>query len=298
MDEYNNTTPQESTAPPQPTPQPQPAPQPVPPQPIQQQAQQTPYQPPMPNAGPQQAPQMQYQYQQGAVAVAPPKKNNKGVLIAVIAVICLIIAGILAAAVLFGGGPEKKFYGSWSATMDLTDSLKDALGDDADLLDDDYKFEFQVDFVFNEDKTYEMGINKESFSTSQEAFAKEIKASVRKLMIDTMKESLPTYSENELLDAFEQYYGKSLDDYVEEIMSSELDIDFDEISKSLDYKGQYKVDDDKFYLSDDLEHIIDEKTYAVYELKSDNEIYVSDYVVNGKSSDKVFTLPFTMIKNK
>lgn len=283
-EQFNNPNPQGNTPPPPPTGQPF------------QQPQQPPYQPPQPGAAPQQVPQMQYPYPQGTVAVAPPKKKGKKVvLIAVIAVVCLVILGIVGA-MIFGAGPEKKFYGSWSSKMDITDIIKEGLGSDAELLGDDYKFEVQVDFVFNKDKTYEMSINRDAFDSSKEEFLSEIKTNLREVMLETMREALPSYSDDELLDAFERSQGETLDESIDALIEEELTLDFDAIVTSLDYKGQYKVEDDKFYLSNSLNTVVETDTYGVYEIKSNNEIYVTDYIVDGESTDDVFILPFTMVK--
>ena len=280
-----------------------PIPKAVPQQPYQQQPyQQTPYQQPYQQAVPQQPYQQQPTYQQppyqqvpqqqfgGAPVQTQVKKKSNGAVIGIIAAV-LIIA-IVGALFLAGSKPEKKFYGEWSSNQDLTEKFKESFGENAKYLGDDFKYEFTVDFVFNEDNTYKAEINKDSY----DKMMSDYKVALKKATIASTRNQYPafsSYSDEEITALLEASLGKKLDEYIDDSLA---DYTYEKTAQETNISGNFKVEDNKLFLSNGTDKQIDPNVYAVFEEKSDTEIVITDYLSNGETNDKVFALPSTLIK--
>ena len=220
---------------------------------------------------------------------APKKKSKAGIIIGVIAGIFII--AIIAA--MFSGSPEKKFYGSWKASIDYTDSVKEKIGTYSSSVSKDFKFEIALDFTFNDDNTYKYSLNEESFDKSKQMLVDEFTV----IMKNELKTTLgSTYTDAEIETQFKEYYGKSIKEYTEDLFK---DFTYDSVKSTMTGEGKFKVKDNKLFLSDALNHDVDETTYDIFEEKSSTEIVLlEEYEKNVKTSDSGNIFPMTLIKQK
>ncbi len=240
-----------------------------------------------PNQGFQQTPQYQQpnqsfqqvpQYQTvpgGNTAVMPqPKKKKTGLIIGIILAVVVIL---IAAVALSGDSPEKKFYGDWTFTIDGTEELLDGDEEITAMFDEDFKYEVKVNVTFKEDNTYVMELDKESYDQASKALYDQLK----KAVINSIREQLPEYadySDEEIEKLYEDSTGEKLDaDMVELIDGS----GYEEAAKEFNDEGKFDVDGDKLMLSAGLEYDVDEETYYIYEIVSDNEIDCKEFYEDG-----------------
>lgn len=233
-------------------------------QPVQQ-----PYQQPMQQ--PMQQP-VQQPFQQPmmggntAVMQQPPKKKKTGLIIGIVAGI-LVLA--LLVAILGSSSPEKPFYGTWTATFDATEKLKENLGENVEMLDPDFKYEFKATVTFNKDNTYTMTLDESSYNAAQNALVEQYK----KYIVKTIKDLYPeynAYSDDEIITLYEEISGESISD-----LSS--DDETKELAEEFNGEGQFKVKDDMLMLSDGLDYAVDEDSYFTFVQVSDTEIKITDH---------------------
>lgn len=152
--------------------------------------------------------------------------------------------------------------GKWEAKVDFTDMLNEYLDSDMAGISEYFTikdFVLTVYFTFNEDNTYTIEIDKDASSESI------------KKMADTMKEGFVKYMED-LVEALSP--GTSLDEYLEEsglTMDALLDeaftaADFDELYDSFATEGNWKIDGNKLYRTEDKDDDFDESEYDTFEL--------------------------------
>ena len=232
--------------------------------------------------------QPQYQMPGGVMTQPAPKKKSKaGIIIGAIAgflVLVVIVAFLVPS-------PEKKFYGTWKGTVDYTEQVKDRFGDVAQYVDDSFRFEFEIDFTFNNDKTYSYSLNEESFNTNKQVLVNEFTSVLEKSLRATLGDY---YTDTQIAEYFESYYGKTIAEYSAEAFK---DLTYESINESMSGEGNFKVTDDKLFLSKGKEYQVDETAYDVFVQKSANEIVLTEeYENNVKTSNTDGILPLTLIK--
>ena len=214
----------------------------------------------------------------------PPKKSKKGLIIGIVAGVLVLLIVIAA----LTPSPEKPFFGRWKADIDYTESAKGEFDEYAKYLDDDFSCVLSVDFTFNDDKTYKYSLNKDSFDKAKSM----LESNMEKIMIKVVKEAAyNTLTESEINEAFENAYGMTVKEYVKDAMK---DFTYESVNASLSGEGNFKVSDNKLFLSDGLDHNVDESTYDVFVKNSSTEIVLTEeYVKNIKSENADSIFPMT-----
>ena len=228
---------------------------------------------------------------------APVKKKSKagavvGIIIGVIAVIAIIAVVFM---VLSGNKEQKKFVGEWNATNDFTQVITKSMGESGKYLEKDFSITIGMHFSFRKDGTYEITVDDASLAQAQQ----NLKTGVEKMFINSIRagggKALNIYTDAQLKVLYEKSTGKSFDEAVDSVVKN---FDINEIKKAGHLVGNFKVDKEHFYLSEGTDKQVDESVYAVYKIKDDTHIEVTDYIINGESSTSVFATPFVMEKEQ
>lgn len=192
------------------------------------------------------------------------------------------LAGILLAAVmllmLFGcsksaDDDQKKFVGTWKATVDMTDLANESMqlssGIDSQTFSDYFevsKFEFVLIFTFREDGTYSMAADEAQLNKNNEAFMAEIKAGLISYFEDMLAEEGIEMSADEFVEA---QAGMSMDQYFDENFPDNM---FDGMADAFAMSGKWKAASGKLYLSESVNEEATGGDYDLYEIVSSSEI--------------------------
>lgn len=181
-------------------------------------------------------------------------------------VLCLAMVFALCAC---GKSDSEKLIGKWEAEVDLSDvaiaSLEAELGDVMDYFDFG-KLISVMTFNFSEDGTYKMTMKLDD--KSLEDFNAAFKDGLMALMYDATEEELAAYdmTMEEGDAAYLETYGMTIEEYnelsVEAIME---EMDFQQLFADNSLEGNWKVEDGKLYMTEDVDDDFDEGTYDVYE---------------------------------
>ena len=225
---------------------------------------------------------------------APPakKKSKAGIIIGVVIAVIAIIA-VIAVVIISGNKPEKKFYGEWTVTLDYTQKVKDSEGEIKDYLGDDFKCAFDAKVLFNKDGTYSITVDDNAIQQLKDSLKKPLEKAFCAYMRGQYS-SVSQYTDEQIIQAYESGAGQSMDALLTQVID---EMKLETIAKR-DFEGNYKVDKEHFYLSASKDHAVDETEYAVYTLKDNDTIEVTDYILDGKSNDTIFSLPCTLEKVK
>ena len=244
---------------------------------------------------PAQQPFVQGGYTPAYPAATPPvqKKSRAGIIVGIVAGVFAVIA-VIVIVVLFSAKPEKQFYGEWKATMDYTELFESSFAANKQYLDKDIKFELEMKFVFQKDGTYEVTVEDASIKAAEATY----KECIETIFFNTVRQSnkmFQNYTDEQIKALYEKSAGQTFEEYIDSVAKS---VNFSAIKEKGHLKGNYQVDEEHFYLSSGTDKQVDENIYAVYQVQSDTAIRVTDYIINGESSDDVFMTPFTMQKVK
>ena len=231
------------------------------------------------------------------VPPAPVKKKSKaGAVVGIIAGVIAVIAVIAVVFIVLSGNKEqKKFVGEWNATTDFTEIITKSMGGSKQYLEKDFSVAFDMHFSFRKDGTYEVTVDDATLKKAQQ----DLKAGMEKMLINSIRagggKTLDVYTDEQLKVLYEKSTGQSFDSTVDSVVKN---FDIEEIKESGHLVGNFKVDEAHFYLSDGTDKQVDESVYAVYKIKDDTHIEVTDYIINGESSTAVFPTPFVMEKEQ
>ena len=175
-----------------------------------------------------------------------------------------------------GASDQKKFEGTWKATVSLTDlaneSIQQSSGIDSQTFSKYFKvskFELVLVFTFRDDGTYSLSVDEAQLNQNNKAFMDEIKAGMIKFFEDNLAEQGIDMSVDEFVEA---QAGMSLDEYFDQTFPASI---FDGMADSFSATGKWKAEDGKLYLSQSTSADIDTNDYDLYEFTSSSEIKLS-----------------------
>lgn len=158
-----------------------------------------------------------------------------------------------------------KLVGKWVADIDLADMILANGMINEDVMDDEMidvimpeDIELRIVMEFSDDGEVEVSVDGEDA-------VKEWKEQICENMVEYLRKELEATGATE--EEFEEEYGMTLEEYVEESVITEMDIDDDELNVS--EKDDYKLVGDKLYVGD-------EEEYFTVEL-DDEELTFEDY---------------------
>lgn len=204
-------------------------------------------------------------------AHAPKKKPSKkkiiiGVVAAVAAIVLIVVAGTLA--VYFSGAEQRKFIGTWRATVDMTDLVQEEMQDMPYISDYITVTDFSCDLIFtcNENGTYSLAFDDDSIDKATDNLLLDIKDAFYDYFENELREE---YGADISLEDVMAYAGTSIDDLMDEDFSNAFSEALrEELSEEV-LAGNYSVRSGKLYLTDDYDDDIDLDDYDTYRFDSE-----------------------------
>lgn len=162
-----------------------------------------------------------------------------------------------------GGKSGGDVVGTWSLEYDLSDALAGELGED--YADFNSPLVMKMMFEFNEDGTFRIYTEEESFVANFEKWADEFVTFSVDMMYDMLKEQQGL--EKADADAmFQEAYGKGIEDFMREMVSSQLDAK--SLVQEMATSGKYETSGDKLHMSEGNAEI-DKNAYDIFSVNGD-----------------------------
>ena len=198
----------------------------------------------------------------------------------------LFLAVVMVIALVFTACAEKpdnkKIIGSWNASVDMTDKLNESTASFGDITVESFKFD--LTFTFNEDGTFALAIDEESF--------KESFSAIKPTLVSALESSMEAMAEAFGVTVEDLLEGQSVEDIINEAFSSKT------FGEALTKDGKYKIEEGKLYVADKDAAEIGESVYFTYEFKGSDELTLNSYV--GADEDdqlnQMLVFPLTLKK--
>lgn len=206
-------------------------------------------------------------------------------------IVCILLVMAMAVTLFgCGKGDKDKFIGTWNATVDATDVFNDMLADE---LGDEMagyftfsQFDFVMVFVFNEDDTYTMYIDEDSFMAAIEIFKDDCKAGFERYFEDMIAAEGLDMTVEDLL----ALSGYTLDELMEEAFGEALT---DEMMDSMQASGKWKAEGGKLYTTEGDDDDFANAGYELYEFTSDGINLVA-----GDDADDMISALYPLVLEK
>lgn len=159
---------------------------------------------------------------------------------------------VLSLALCACGGGEKKetLVGTWNATIDIAEVYNAEIAASGDEAMAEYlsvdSFAIPLVMTFNEDGTYSLTVDKEGMDAAMNGLIEDMKVGLEKYFNDYFSSMGLEIDVDEALAAS----GMSLDALVEEMKA---EIMTEDMYADMESAGQYKAEDGKLYLTEDVE---------------------------------------------
>lgn len=179
--------------------------------------------------------------------------------------IALCLGLVLTMLFMFTGcNEQKKFVGKWESEIDMTDFFNEGMGLDDEMAEyvviED--FEIVMQLIFNSDGTYKRTVDEDSLEDT----LKDAKEDLKDGMMDYFEAYLEDTGLNMSVDELLKASEVDLDELVDEALGEKV---LDKMVDDMTDEGNFEVKDGKLFMSDDLDHEIDEDVYETYELNGD-----------------------------
>ena len=175
---------------------------------------------------------------------------------------------VLSLALCACGGGEKKetLIGTWNATIDIAEVYNAEIAASGDEAMAEYlsvdSFAIPLVMTFNEDGTYSLTVDKEGMDAAMNGLIEDMKVGLEKYFNDYFSSMGLEIDVDEALAAS----GMSLDALVEEMKA---EIMTEDMYADMESAGQYKAEDGKLYLTEDVEVEPVGGVYNTYTIEGD-----------------------------
>ena len=175
---------------------------------------------------------------------------------------------VLSLALCACGGGEKKetLVGTWNATIDIAEVYNAEIAASGDEAMAEYlsvdSFAIPLVMTFNEDGTYSLTVDKEGMDAAMNGLIEDMKVGLEKYFNDYFSSMGLEIDVDEALAAS----GMSLDSLVEEMKG---EIMTEDMYADMESAGQYKAEDGKLYLTEDVEVEPVGGVYNTYTIEGD-----------------------------
>ena len=175
---------------------------------------------------------------------------------------------VLSLALCACGGGEKKetLVGTWNATIDIAEVYNAEIAASGDEAMAEYlsvdSFAIPLVMTFNEDGTYSLTVDKEGMDAAMNGLIEDMKVGLEKYFDDYFSSMGLEIDVDEALAAS----GMSLDSLVEEMKG---EIMTEDMYADMESAGQYKAEDGKLYLTEDVEVEPVGGVYNTYTIEGD-----------------------------
>lgn len=179
-------------------------------------------------------------------------------------ILAVLLASMMMVGLLAGCGGDDAIVGDWETSVEMADYLNQEFADEGmgDYIHLD-SFAIEIRFSFDKDGTYTCSVDEAAFGRTVEGLK------------TVMKEGLTAYAEDMIaqwgLEGFSvddvfAAGGTTLDELMDESFNA---ADLSDMTDAFAAEGNYKAKDGKLYLSDGLDHTIDEDVYDTYKIEGD-----------------------------
>lgn len=175
---------------------------------------------------------------------------------------------VLSLALCACGGGEKKetLVGTWNASIDIAEVYNAEIAASGDETMAEYlsvdSFAIPLVMTFNEDGTYSLTVDKEGMDATMNGLIEDMKVGLEKYFNDYFSSMGLEIDVNEALAAS----GMSLDALVEEMKG---EIMTEDMYADMESAGQYKAEDGKLYMTEDVEVEPVGGVYNTYTIEGD-----------------------------
>ena len=147
------------------------------------------------------------------------------------------------------GNSAEKLYGTWGLDIDFDQLLSEQLGDD--FADFSCEFPVTITFTFNEDKSFLMSVDKDSFSASLDKwFDAFITYSVEKTYAAFEEQGMDKATADEQVQA---QFGCTMEEYLRKTMEESMNADT--LSAEMAKEGKFEVTGNKLFIAESSEDI-------------------------------------------
>lgn len=201
--------------------------------------------------------------------------------------IVLCLALVLSLCLCGCANEKKQVLGTWTGTIDLTDKMNEEMLDgDAEMAE--YvsidSFNMELTLCFNEDDTYSMTVNEAALQEELDNMIGVVVDGMMRYMVDVLAAEGLELTVEEVME---------MTGITEEALYAEISsgIDLSEVIGEVNMEGQFKVADGKLYMSDALDHLVDESMYELYTVEG-NTLTIDKGNDTDDSNDFVYPMVF------
>lgn len=142
------------------------------------------------------------------------------------------------------GNSAKKLYGSWGLECDFSDLLAEEMGEE--YADFSCALPMTILFDFNEDGSFHMSVDKDSFSGSLDKwFAEFISYNVDLLYAEFEKQGVDRATADEQV---QTQFGSSMEEYMTQLIEESVDVD--SMADEMTVDGKFEVKGNKLYIAE------------------------------------------------
>lgn len=176
--------------------------------------------------------------------------------------VLLVFIMVLSMSACGGSDSGKDLVGTWSLDYDMGDMLKDEMGSDYDEFES--SLVMSIRFDFNEDGTFTMYGEKESFTTNFDKWVDEFVA----FSVDMMYEMFGDqgYDKEQADTLFQEQYGMGMEDYMRQTFAEQVNVD--DLLEEMTTSGKYETSGDKLYLGEEGGEV-DKSAWDVFTVTGD-----------------------------
>lgn len=175
-------------------------------------------------------------------------------------IFAMLMMMVLAFSLCACGDTSKELIGTWESEMDYSSAIKAELGSDyADL---ETSFELKMILEFHEDGTYSMYADEEVARASVDQLVSDLVSYDAERVYAEYEANGMTRSEAD--EAIQQQFGSTLEEYLQEAYSSELDAE--SLVSDMHTEGVFEAKGDKLFM-DEVE--ISPNVYDAFKVEGD-----------------------------
>lgn len=186
---------------------------------------------------------------------------------------------------------DGSILGTWRMQCDFSDAIVSEMG--SEFADFEAPFIVYLMFEFNEDGTFRMYVDEESFRENFNKWLDEVLIYTADIMYDMFEEM--GLSKEEADELVQDLYGMTMEEYLRESLESDMNTEelIEEITGSVDLNGVYKVEEDRLYMA---EQEINENQYDNFHFEEGKLIIELAEGIEGGELVPGISYPFELIR--
>lgn len=179
--------------------------------------------------------------------------------------------------------------GTWKMECDFSEAVMSSADLGEDFADFEAPLVINIMFDFNEDGTYRLYVDEDSFRESFNGWVDALLAYTADVMYDMFEDM--GLSRSEADEMIEEVYGMTLEEYIKEMAIEEGMVE--EMLESMDMRGVYRTEDDRLYMG---EEEINEYQYDLFHFEENKLIIEMTEEVEDAELFPGISYPFELIR--